>query len=58
MNLEKLIDQITNISSSNKLTLVCIDGKGGSGKSTLVEKLNKLLSNSQIIHLDWFPSTN
>lgn len=54
--LEKIIERIQDIQSSqeNTIIFVGIDGGGGSGKSTLTDKIATALKDVQIIHMDDF----
>ena len=51
-----LVSEIYKLTRSKEITLIAIDGVGGSGKTTLAELLRKELPNSVIIQLDDFYS--
>lgn len=52
-----LISQIRNSPQKSSTKLIAIDGRGGSGKSSLAAKLLELDPSFQIIHIDSFPAT-
>lgn len=54
MNFQLMVDSIKQRKQRGSTLLVGIDGRSGSGKSSLAEKLSKRFGDSQIIHLDTF----
>lgn len=54
MDLRLIIKNIKQKQRKNTTVLVGIDGRSGSGKSSLAEELNKRFADGQIIHLDVF----
>lgn len=53
-NLNDLIQKILALPRKRQTLLIAIDGRGGSGKSTLSQKLQEKLPNVTIVHLDDF----
>ncbi|MDX8033374.1 hypothetical protein SK803_24415 [Lentzea sp. BCCO 10_0856] len=49
---EKLSAVVQRLVSPRRPALVAIDGRGGAGKSTLVERLRKLVPASAVVHTD------
>lgn len=52
----ELINKITKLRSNGRVTLIGIDGIGGSGKTTLAKEIKKEISNVTIIQMDDFYS--
>ncbi len=52
--LNKLVKGIKTLPRKQKTLLVAIDGRGGSGKSSLAEQLKQNLENVTTVHLDYF----
>lgn len=50
-----LIEKIERTKPKGKTRLVAIDGRGGSGKSTLVKQILKNSLGYKILEVDWFP---
>lgn len=53
-NIEQLISSINSISKKQSTLLIGIDGCGGSGKTTLANKLKTECSNATVVHMDDF----
>lgn len=60
MDINQVLERIKEIKPKHKTILIGIDGRGGAGKSTLVNQLKDGLDNCQIIQMDdfYFPSDN
>lgn len=54
MNKDNLIDKISKIKPRQKTTLIAIDGRGGSGKTTLALLIKRTFPNVRIITMDDF----
>lgn len=52
--LHDLLKKISAVSETKNVILIAIDGRGGSGKTTLAEKLQQSLSQANVVHLDDF----
>lgn len=52
--IEDLVRKISSLSRKHQTLLVAIDGRGGSGKSTLSVKLVENLHDVNVVHLDDF----
>ena len=50
--IEGIIKKIRALKQKNKTLFIAIDGRGGSGKTTLAGKLQYILQKSTIVHLD------
>jgi len=54
MTLSEVVDKIEHVSRKNRQLVVCVDGLGGSGKSSLAEEIKKAIPGAVIIHGDDF----
>src|SRR3989344_4105754 len=54
MTIEEVIDYIKNGVTKQKPVFIAVEGFGGSGRSTLAEKLKHLLPNAEVIKIDSF----
>ena|SRR3989344_2469844 len=54
MKLEKAIRKISEISKDKKTVFVAIDGRSGSGKTSVAKEIASKLNNVELIHLDAF----
>src|SRR5437868_4209532 len=52
--LSGVVNRIKKLKKHEKTFLIAIDGRGGSGKSTMAEDLKQRLENVTIVHLDDF----
>lgn len=58
MNVEKIVNEILKVAPINNMStrIICIDGRGGAGKSTYAKHLSSLLGDCSIVHTDDFAS--
>src|SRR5258708_5064699 len=54
MDLDEIVEKINDIAQKKKTVLIAIDGRSGSGKSSLAAKLQDKLRSVKIYHLDEF----
>ncbi|MBL7067150.1 MAG: AAA family ATPase [Candidatus Marinimicrobia bacterium] len=54
-DIQKILETIKSCSQKAATKLIAVDGFGGSGKSTLTEKLVELYSSIKVVGLDKFP---
>lgn len=52
--IDELVKKINDLPRKQKTLLIAIDGRGGSGKSTLSKQLKQALKDVTIVHLDDF----
>jgi uridine kinase len=55
LTLSQILTAIERTPSASKTKLVAIDGRGGSGKSSLAEALSSSRLAAQVVHVDDFP---
>lgn len=49
---EKLADLVGRLRAPRRPALVAVDGRGGAGKSTLVERMRQVVPRSEVVHTD------
>lgn len=56
MNIDEIVKKISSLKIKDKTLLIAIDGFGGSGKTTLAQKLKNNFENATIVQIDDFYS--
>ena len=54
MNIHKLVNEIKNKTVDKKTFIVAIDGRSGSGKTSIANALKQNIPNAEIVHLDTY----
>ena len=55
LSLSQMLTAIERTPAASETKLVAIDGRGGSGKSSLAEALSRSRLAAQVVHVDDFP---